>query len=114
MNVTNLSQIEKNVSMLPRDEQLLLVERIIHRLRKKNIEEESDIESQLAVMASDPDIQKELMKINEEFASTELDGIPFEVRIPNKTTLKAMRDFEKGKNVKKFDTDEELFKDLEI
>ena len=75
MNVTSLSQIEKNVSMLPRDEQLLLVERIIHRLRKKNIEEESDIESQLAIMASDHEIQKELGKINEEFASTELDGL---------------------------------------
>jgi len=75
MNVTSLSQIEKNVSNLPRDEQLLLVERIIHRLRKRNIEEESDIESQLAMMASDPFVQKELGKINEEFASTELDGL---------------------------------------
>jgi hypothetical protein len=75
MNVTSLSQIEKNVGMLPRDEQLLLVERIIHRLRKKNIEDERGIESQLTAMASDPDIQKELKKINEEFASTELDGL---------------------------------------
>jgi DNA-directed RNA polymerase specialized sigma subunit len=75
MNVTSLSQIEKNISMLPRDEQMLLVERIIHRLRKRNIEEESNIESQLAIMASDPDIQKELGKINKEFASTELDGL---------------------------------------
>jgi len=75
MNLTSLSQIEKNVIMLPRDEQLLLVERIIHRLRKRNIEEESYIESQLAIMASDPDIQQELGKINEEFASTELDGL---------------------------------------
>jgi antitoxin component of RelBE/YafQ-DinJ toxin-antitoxin module len=31
-------------------------------------------------------------------------GIPLEVKIPNKTTLKAMEDLEKGKNVKKFDT----------
>jgi DNA-directed RNA polymerase specialized sigma subunit len=70
-----MSQIEKEVRMLPRDDQLLLVERIIHRLRKKNNEEESDIESQLAMMASDPDIQKELGKINEEFAAAELDGL---------------------------------------
>ena len=32
-------------------------------------------------------------------------------KIPNKTTLKAMEDLEKGKNVKKFDTAEELFED---
>jgi hypothetical protein len=43
MNVTSLSQIERNVIQLPRDEQLLLVERIVHRLRKKNKEEERDI-----------------------------------------------------------------------
>ena len=41
-------------------------------------------------------------------------GIPFEVKIPNKTTLKAMEDLDKGKNVKKFDTAEALFEDLGI
>jgi DNA-damage-inducible protein J len=41
-------------------------------------------------------------------------GIPFEVKIPNKTTLRAMEDLEKGKNVKKFDRAEELFEDLGI
>jgi len=35
-----------------------------------------------------------------------------EVKIPNKTTLKAMEDLDKGKNVKKFDTAESLFEDL--
>jgi DNA-damage-inducible protein J len=41
-------------------------------------------------------------------------GIPFEVKIPNKTTLRAMEDLDKGKNVKRFDTAEELFEDLGI
>ncbi len=41
-------------------------------------------------------------------------GIPFEVKIPNKTTLKAMEDLEKGKDVKKFASGEELFEDLGI
>ena len=41
-------------------------------------------------------------------------GIPFEVKIPNKTTLKAMEDLDKGINVKKFDTAEALFEDLGI
>ena len=41
-------------------------------------------------------------------------GIPFEVKLPNKKTLKAIDDIKKGKNVKKFDTAEELFEDLGI
>ena len=36
------------------------------------------------------------------------------MKIPNKTTLKAMEDLENQKNVKKFETSEELFEDLEI
>lgn len=45
-------------------------------------------------------------------------GIPFDVKLPgktpNETTLKAMEDLEKGENVKKFETAEELFEDLGI
>lgn len=40
--------------------------------------------------------------------------IPFTVKPPNKITLKALQDIEKGKNVKRFETTEELFKDLGI
>ncbi len=40
--------------------------------------------------------------------------IPFAVRPTNKITLKALQDIEKGKNVKRFETPEELFKDLGI
>lgn len=75
MNVMSLSKIERNISMLPRGDQLLLLERIIHRLRKKDIEEENVIDSQVAAMASDKEIQKELVKINDEFAGTEMDGL---------------------------------------
>lgn len=45
---------------------LLLIERIIHRLRKKDIKEKSILDSQVAAMASDQEIQTELRKINEE------------------------------------------------
>lgn len=41
-------------------------------------------------------------------------GIPFDVKLPNETTRKAIEDIEKGKNVKKFETAEELFEDLGI
>jgi len=41
-------------------------------------------------------------------------GIPFEVKIPNKETLQAMADLEKGENTGKFSSAEDLFEDLGI
>ncbi|MCP5047124.1 MAG: type II toxin-antitoxin system RelB/DinJ family antitoxin [bacterium] len=41
-------------------------------------------------------------------------GIPFDVKLPNKTTRKAIEDLEMGKNVKRFDSADELFEDLGI
>ena len=41
-------------------------------------------------------------------------GIPFEVRIPNKITRQAIDDLDNGNNIKKFDTAEALFEDLGI
>ena len=75
MDVMSVSQIEKNIGMLPRNDQLFLIERIIHRLRKKDKVEGNNIERQLVAMASDPNIREELKKINEEFAAVELDGL---------------------------------------
>ncbi len=75
MSVTNLSQIEKEISMLPQNDQLMLMEKIIHRLRKSSQNRGDMIETQLAAMASDPEIQRELKEINEEFAQTESDGL---------------------------------------
>lgn len=75
MNVMNLSQIEKEIDMLPQKDQLFLMERIIHRLRKKNLKNDETIETQLAAMASDIQIQQELKEINREFVQTEADGL---------------------------------------
>jgi len=41
------------------------------------------------------------------------DGLPFDVRIPNEATRKAIDDVRKGHG-KKFDTAEALFEDLDI
>lgn len=38
-------------------------------------------------------------------------GLPFDVKIPNKTTIAAMKEAESGK-LKRFSSTEELFKDL--
>jgi DNA-damage-inducible protein J len=39
-------------------------------------------------------------------------GLPFDVRIPNKTTLKAMRDAEEGKDLHSYDSLDEFFKKM--
>jgi DNA-damage-inducible protein J len=41
-------------------------------------------------------------------------GIPFEVRIPNETTLKALKDAKQKKNLETFKNTDELFENLEI
>jgi DNA-damage-inducible protein J len=41
-------------------------------------------------------------------------GIPFEVKIPNKATLKSLEDTKRKKNLEKFKTTDELFDSLEI
>ena len=41
-------------------------------------------------------------------------GIPFEVRIPNETTLKALKNAKQKKNLETFKNTDELFENLEI
>lgn len=41
-------------------------------------------------------------------------GIPFEVKIPNNTTLKTFKKTDKNKSIKKFKNKEEMFKSLKI
>lgn len=41
-------------------------------------------------------------------------GLPFDVRIPNKTTLKAMKDAEEGKGLTRCKDAEDMFKRLEL
>jgi len=42
------------------------------------------------------------------------EGIPFDLKISNKTTEKALEDSRKKQNMKKFNTTDELFNDLGI
>lgn len=80
MNPPNLHQIEQMVSCLSDEEQLWLMERIIHNLRlsrhrnHRNSHEQT-FEQQLVMMANDPAIQGELKTIDQEFAVTEMDGL---------------------------------------
>ncbi len=78
MNSINLSQIEKNINLLSRTDQLRLIERILRRWRQRDLKESRfnrDFEQQLTAMAADKEIQRELQKINKEFIVTEMDGL---------------------------------------
>jgi DNA-damage-inducible protein J len=42
------------------------------------------------------------------------EGLPFDVKLPNKLTLKTMRDAEKGVNLHEFENADDMFKELGI
>ena len=79
MSSAILSEIEKTVSHLPHNEQLRLIEQLVHHLREdlmvSDEVEQATFESQLAAMATDSEIQNELQKIDQEFVATEADGL---------------------------------------
>ena len=39
-------------------------------------------------------------------------GLPFDVKIPNKTTLKAMKDAEEGRNLTSYDNPDDFFEKM--
>lgn len=41
-------------------------------------------------------------------------GLPFEIKIPNETTNKTITEAKAGKNIKEFETADDLFEDLDI
>ena len=69
-----LNELEKNISRLTLDEQLQLIERVSHRIRVDVIAK-TDLDAELSKMAADPEIQKELREIENEFSPTEGDGL---------------------------------------
>ena len=74
MNLTILSQIEAHLHQLSLVEQLWLIEHLAQRLREQ-LTVQNTVESQLAGMAADPEIQQELRRIEEEFAPAAADGL---------------------------------------
>jgi DNA-damage-inducible protein J len=75
----------------------------------------------------EPELKEHVEKILEKLGLTQTEaikifykqielyqGLPFEVRIPNTTTEKAIKNSFEGKDQKQFNTADELFKDLRI
>ena len=75
MDSITLTQIEDSFSRLPRPEQLLLPERLVHHLNETEVNTQRQSEMELTAMAADPEIQRELQKIEAEFALADSDGL---------------------------------------
>ncbi len=75
MSNSTLERIEADIRQLSLTEQLWLIERLAQHIRIRTLHVESRSESQLAAMANDPDIQRELRLIEAEFTGTEADGL---------------------------------------
>ena len=74
MNLSVLSQIEERIHQLSLVEQLWLIERLAQRLRAQ-LSTHNTFEDALTAMAADPEIQRELRCIEEEFAPAAADGL---------------------------------------
>jgi hypothetical protein len=72
---SSLETIEAAVDQLTLTEQLELMERLASRIRSHTLRAPIVIESDLAVMANDSAIQRELRQIEAEFSITEADGL---------------------------------------
>jgi|SRR5947209_18402121 len=75
LNSSVISSIEENFGCLSRAEQLSLLERLVHQISADLASEQTRDEASLEAMAADPQIQRELRKISEEFALAETDGL---------------------------------------
>ena len=75
MNMPVLSQMEDSISRLSLAEQLWLMERLVQRIKEKTTNQKSQFEQDLITMANDPQIQRELQQIEEEFAFAQADGL---------------------------------------
>ena len=70
-----LSEIESEFARLSPEAQLSLLERLVHRTRVAVSGRRDTWEADLSAMAADPQIQRELSRINEEFSVAEADGL---------------------------------------
>jgi hypothetical protein len=70
-----LSEIENEFARLSPEAQLSLLERLVHRARVAVSARRDTWEVDLSAMAADPEMQRELGRINAEFSTTETDGL---------------------------------------
>ena len=69
------NDIEREFARLSPEDQLSLLERLVHQTKVSATSRQTALESELEKMASDPQMQAELERISSEFAGTESDGL---------------------------------------
>jgi len=75
MTNVHLDYLETEIRALPLSDQLWLLERMVRQMRNKATAVRNGRSSDVAVMAADPEIQRELREIEAEFAGSEGDGL---------------------------------------
>jgi lantibiotic modifying enzyme len=75
MNTASLEKIEAEILRLDLNQQLELIEFLARQVRENSQKPVKNLESELSAMANDPEIQRELREIEDEFAETLLDGL---------------------------------------
>ena len=70
-----LSEIESEFARLSPEAQLSLLERLVHSARVAMSGSRDTWEADLSAMAADPEMQRELRRIDAEFSATESDGL---------------------------------------
>lgn len=70
-----LSEIESEFARLSPEAQLTLLERLVHRARVTVSGQRDTWDADLSAMAADPEMQRELNCIKNEFAVAETDGL---------------------------------------
>ena len=69
------SQIEESFNQLSPSEQSRVIEYLIRRMKERGSRQPALLDSELAAMAVDPDIQAELREIENEFSHADSDGL---------------------------------------
>jgi hypothetical protein len=75
MNGSAVNEIESRFARLRPADQLGVLERLVHQMRESLGPGQDDWEAGLSAMAADPEMQRELRRINSEFSATEADGL---------------------------------------
>jgi hypothetical protein len=75
MDTAVLNNLASQIESLPPDEQLWLLRRIARSLRRPATTSKGAWDQSLVAMSGDPDIQREIREIAEEFLATETDGL---------------------------------------
>jgi hypothetical protein len=75
MTTTTVDHLTAAIEELSLADQLLLLERLAQRIRVRTAPALVDDDAALDALAADPDVQRELRRIDEEFAVADADGL---------------------------------------